>query len=341
MKNKPIICLFLLIIVGIGCSSGSPGKIKPDHGQISPTVETPVPETVMRDLYREDITKKMTFPLTDNFFKLNSLRAANMPGDLTLYWKAEGGFPENLKEYVTSGFPLIWPRDLYSGNPISVRDFERDFDSSKPYFDSLMYHKINEDKAQLVLVDYDIEANQSGGDLKWKIKKDDFPPEWMISDSEKIIYGSGTISIEEVADKNKRRLYAWCAGISSYCTSRTSRYVNYNDSLPQSLEDLLDATQFFIKENFSRFVDLLQASNADFMWGFDYSKNVEYVYLEVDGDVLMMNCTEWLKNSTPNPFECNIKDYDLTTPLLSTDILASLEFPEDYVTSINDIQFDN
>jgi len=287
---------------------------------------------------REDITRTLDFPITENKSKLSGIQntgVASLRMSLILYSEMHGQFPQSLNGLINSGFPIFYPRDVKSGNPQRIV-------SSKPLlneqsFGALKYIRTDSNNVQIKYVVHD-----SGEDI-WKLKTLDISntpvlPDFLSAESGTFIrVNGGTVGVGSIEDNNKRLLYSQFGLWSTYLQDHTGRYYSYQKEFPSSFDDLFDARHLVIKENLETFQALLKSANADFKWGFDYNANVNYTWLAIDDEVLIDECIGYTENLTPIINDCDPEEIDMSSPLLTTESLLELQIPDDYLISINDI----
>ncbi len=338
MRKIILLSLSIVLLVVIGCSTGAPKAIKSDSDKETTMIDSP--QELVRHADSYDLLYKLEFPITDNDVRLRSIQAIpiiQLKSPLIYYWRAEGQFPESMKEWVNSGYPLVWPRNLSDGTPIKVSNAEN-LEPDETLLGTILYRRIDDQKVEINRVGYDAEGSEAAGEQKWKIRTSIFPEDYPEGLSG-IYTNGGKISIDSFEDYNKRRLYALCAEFGFFLQCHTSKYfVTFND-LPDSFDDLIFSREFIIKENFDAFADLLKNSNADFRYGFDYDNRTNYIYLAIDGEVLFSACNTYGSSQTAQySYFCEeIEGLDMSNPILTSANISQFEIPDGYLISVKDI----
>ena len=330
--------LTVILLVVIGCSAGASKAIKSDPDKETTVIDSP--QELVRHADSYDLLYKLEFPITDNEWRLRSIQAISiidLERPLIHYWRAERQFPESMKEWVNSGYPLVWPRNLSDGTPIKVSNAEN-LEPDETHLGTILYRRIDDHKAEMNRVGYDVEGSEAAGEPKWKIRSSTFPEDYPEGFSGIYVNG-GKISIDSFDDYSKRRLYALCAEFGIFLQCHTSMYfVTFND-LPDSFDDLIFSSEFIIKENFYAFADLLKNSNADFRYGCDYDNRTIYTYLAIDGDVLFSDCVTYGSSQTAqySNFCEDVEGLDMSNPILTSANISEFEIPDGYLISVKDI----
>ncbi|MFH1515645.1 MAG: hypothetical protein ABIG42_09325, partial [bacterium] len=149
----------------------------------------------------------------------------------------------------------------------------------------------------------------------------------------------------EIDDENKRLLQALCDNFNRILFSNSTLYYSYVEQLPTTLEDILFNDHFIIKESFEKLKQTLQSANVDYKWGFDRVKSEIYFQFDIDGERFIESIAGYgEKEGSMNgggyypkrpPF--NLDELDMSSPIISSENIGSIEIPEKYLISIKDI----
>lgn len=298
----------------------------------------------------------LTFPISQNPRMLGMHHHATMicqlQSSIVDYKRVTGYLPESLSAYIESGFPLFWQRNLMNGLPMEILT-SRDVKNDPSDFGVVKWEKRDGDYALLISSNIDTMKYKDTGEVSWKIDKD---PVRIVGTKRVTTVVGGTAPINEVSDPEARMLYAMCDQLHSFIFSNTDNYYSRNKRIPGSFVELLTfqqelgGTPLIIKENFDKFAQKLNDANADFQIGFDYSNNLSYAFLKIDGEILISHCYKY-DNNVDNPnynsmseddspgihVGCLMDEIDMSSPMISTSNVSSLDIPNEFLISVKDI----
>ncbi len=330
---KTILLLFLVSLL-VGCSSSVPKPIQPD--KITPLsdisdLNVSQPDNELIRTAAMDIP----YPPPDMYWLRHSLR---------LYWQTAGQFPETMKGFIESGFPLIWPRESSKKIPFFL-NVDEDYIPSEELFGSFQYNRISPDKVQYKYIYIDFKAYRETGEVIWVEKTATIPfadkqmhnsPE-KCKELESTLVLGGEKRVDLISDSDTRLLYALCGLFSAFLETMTDIYHIQEGVIPSTFYDLLGSEQLIIKENFYGFAKMLESSNAEFKWGFDKNKNTSYTYLKINDEVLITRCINYTTDNLREQMVCDFYSLDISTPIITEKNITSIEIPEEYLISIEDI----
>ena len=139
--------LLILVFLIVGCSSSDPKPIQPDKITPLSNISDSIVSQPDKELIRT-AAMDIPYPPPDMYWLRHSLR---------LYWQTAGQFPETMKGFIESGFPLIWPRESSKKIPFYLSEDE-DYIPSEELFGSFQYNWISPDKVQYKYVYIDFKA---------------------------------------------------------------------------------------------------------------------------------------------------------------------------------------
>ncbi len=326
--------LILLMLLFLGCSSSESKPIKTDNitplSNISDSNANQPDNKLVRTAAMD-----MPYPPPDMYWLRHSLR---------LYWQTSGQFPETMKGFIESGFPLIWPRESTKGIPFFL-NVDEDYTPSEELFGSFQYNWISPDKVQYKYVYIDFKAFRETGEVIWEIKTATIPfadmqsldPRRKVKELEGTLVLGGEKRVDLISDSDTRLLYSLCGLFSAFLETMTDIYHIQEGVIPSTFYDLLGSEQLIIKENFYNFAKLLESSNAEFKWGFDKNKNTSYTYLKINGEVLITRCINYTTDNLRDQMDCDFDSLDISTPIITEKNITSIEIPAEHLISIEDI----
>ncbi len=335
-----IFCIILFFIaITVGCSSSS------NEESIAP------PEINHQISNSHDLT----FPISDDPHILGLHNRASMVGKLRKsisdYRRATGVYPASISEYIESGFPLFWPRNVMDGLPVRVLA-SRDVINDLSDFGSINWGKEGTYNV-LISCNIDFGKNKDSDETNWIINKDglnDF--KGTRTPGITTIVG-GTDPINMVTDPEARMLYAQCGELTDFIFGTTQNYYDTNKSLPNSVVDHLafqqdlGSTPFIIKENLDKFAQELKDADVEFKIGYDYPNTASYALLKIKGETLISHCYKYDYNANVDPpieddspgshTGCRMEEIDMSSPMISNANLSTLNIPDQFIISIEDI----
>lgn len=288
----------------------------------------------------------------DNQFLTFEALATN----ILLYQKATGVFPENMSEFIRSGFPIFWPMNISQGNAAYVVD-----DLMEPPTEAMLgafkYSLTDYGFAQLDFVNYDCDrlkdsndeilyvnrfeifATQSEADASIDPDADKYNTQ-KVSDFDSNNPIKALYDVADIDDHPNQVITAFSLQLSNYVYLKAKEYYSVSYSFPATFSDLITETgvsEYIILENLDYFVELLRDADATFLLGLDSDTSMMYVYLEID-DVIYIEHFENLDSSSSIALdEYSIDDFNLDDAILSTVNLSEIELPYDYMISTSDI----
>ncbi|MCD6216371.1 hypothetical protein J7L05_00750 [bacterium] len=349
------IILFFIAITA-GCSSSGNIEMKTDKISNNNKESITPPEIDHQTSYDH----VLIFPISEDPRLLGQHNRASMVGKLrksiTDYRRATGVYPESITEYIDSGFPLFWPRNLMNGLPVIVLA-NRDVTNDPSDFGSVKWGKEGVYNL-LISCNIDLGKDKDSGETTWVINKDglnDFKGN--ITPRMTTIVG-GTAPINMVSDPETRKLYAQCGQLTDFIFSTTYNYYSENNSLPQSFindlsyQQLLGMTPFIIKENLDKFAQELANADVEFKIGYDYPNTASYALLKINGETLISHCykydySKYEYSANVNPLVMDegpgihvgiyMDEIDMSSPMISDSNLSALNIPDQFLISIEDI----
>jgi hypothetical protein len=340
MRVLPVILMVLFCLTA--CSNGNPKITKSPDSQTAPKT----------DLGNDPSgNTKTTNQVTDNKIPVqnekNKLSGRQNAADdilkssLILFQEVEGAFPQNLNSFTDSGFPIIWPANVFTGGPVHNTD-TANIPLSEDSLGEIYYSKANDERASLEHVVYDLEEFVRSNQDTWKIQKIEFPDDSL--DADTVIYINGGIfTVKEVNDYARRRLYAQFGQLAYLIVSQSSAYYLKNNSFPDSFDDLFDEKFLFIRENMEIFTSALNTESVEFKWGYDIPLNTCYIYLSIDGKKMIEYCVRYgdpQTEKTPYYHDCDISNLDMSNPIIDTSSLKNLSIPDKYAVALSEITGD-
>lgn len=330
--------LFLMFFL-VGCSASGPKPIQSDKVTPLSNISGSNSNQPEKELVRT-AAMDIPYPPPDMYWLRHSLR---------LYWKTEGQFPETMKEFIESGFPLIWPRESSKKIPFFL-NMDDDYIPSEELFGSFQYNWISPDKVQYKYVYIDFKAFRETGDVIWEVKTATIPfadmqsldPRRKVKELESTLVLGGEKRVDLISDSDTRLLYGLCGLFSSFLESKTDIYHIQEGVIPSTFYDLLGSEQLIIKENFYNYAKLLESSNAEFKWGFDKNKNTSYTYLKINGEVLITRCINYTTDNLRDQMDCDFDSLDISSPIITEKNITSVanDIPEKYLILLEEIPVD-
>jgi len=305
---------------------------------------------------------EMRFPTSYDPIKINGSMYAGkvyLINSIYNFRRATGSFPSSMQSLVNSGFLLFWPRNLLDGSPVAVLA-SRSLKEEKNDIGFIGWSKLDDSNASLDFLRLDWKTYENQGEEQWifdtkqfefftydRSQLNDLTLRNKISKNATGACGAttvvgGVMPINMVSDPEKRFIYGMCGALSDGIIVRTRAFYRENLRFPQNTSELFSPSpykemEFLIVENFQNLSGLLKKRNADFKIGFNYDKSVHYTFLSIDDEVLITYCSQY-GDSDHEPYnDCNMNDLDMSTPMISTANIGSLEIPSEITISIKDI----
>jgi hypothetical protein len=371
MRLKSLITIVILVTLGHGCSASDSTK-KTDETNIDGRKLIPQLET------NRQVTSQynMNFPISDNPGTLKQLHRAIMVGHLKLiisdYRRVTGSYPVSLTDYIRSGFPLFWHRNLINGLPMEIF-VNKDLTNDQSDYGAVKWVKYDDNHAGLFSSNIDLRNYKANGTISWTTNVDSLEfvnledyqsmsieefEEFLREKSSSVLESTttivgGTIPINKVSDPEVRKLYAQCGQLSNFIFANTLNYYSQNRKLPQSFIDHLTfqqksgPTPFIIKENFNTFKQSLTNANVELKVGYDYSNSLSYTLLKINGETLISHCYKYDYDASINPttqdetpgmhIGCLMDAIDMSSPMISNANISDLNIPDEFLISISSI----
>lgn len=297
--------------------------------------------------------------------------------DISDYRMVTGFFPESILGFIESGFPLFWHRNQMTGLPMEIlisrdvkigpsdfgvvkwekfddyhaRLISSNMDLSKYEDNGKVSWIIEEDALEFFhLADY-----QS---LPYE-ELDSFMRENSLYslESATTIVG-GTAPINMVSDPEVRKLYAQCGLLTDFIFTTTLNYYARNNKIPNNFIDNLafqqdlGSTPFIIKENLEKLALKLNEADVEFKVGYDFPNTASYALLKINGETMISHCYKYdfsshQYNENVNPLLMDespgihvgiyMDEVDMSSPMISDSNLSTLNIPEQFILSIEDI----
>lgn len=296
-------------------------------------------------------------------------------GSISEYRRATGYYPESLPAYIESGFPLFWQRNLMNGLPMEILE-SRVVKNEPSDFGVVKWEKFDEGNARLTSSNIDIRKYKDTGEVSWIIDEESlkfiylndyqsmqgeeqhgFMREMSSMDLESVttVVG-GTVPINMVSDPDTRIVYAMCDQLHGFIFLNTDNYYSRNKYLPNSFVELLTFQQdlgwtpLLIKENINKFTKKLNDAGVEFKIGYDYANTLSYAFLKINGETLISHCYKY-DNNPDNPnfnsmsedespgihVGCLMDEIDMSSPMISTTNISTLDIPDEFFISVKDI----
>ena len=345
---KIYLTMIFLLILNVSCSSDIK-PIKPGPTDKISRNEDPVAQTEHRKMYSRDKfinhKKSMDYPIRDNIWiqkNIMNSQILNIKNEIILYRQVFGHFPDSVTTLVNSGFLLYWPRNPVDGTPAKIIN-NRDLNEDKTDFSSFTYEVLSDSQITIKRILLDGDHYKRTGEENW-IKNSYYYNTSEAQTRDQYVMG-GTRRIYEIEDENKRLLMALCSNFHRVLFGNSTLYYSYVEELPTSLEDILFNDRFIIKENFEKLKQTLQGANVDYKWGFDLAKSELYFQFDIDGKRFIQYRAEYgEKEGSINEGGLYVRippytmaDLDMSSPIISSENIGSIEIPEEYLISIKDI----
>ncbi len=353
MKLKASVVLMLIMLLVIGCST-SPRPIQPDTGQQSTGTDVPV--------YHEERDINFDENLLEMAYDQLAI-VSNFGYALTAFRQVNGSLPDSMSSLINSGILMWWPRNLMSGTPANLIQ-NRDFKLDSSDFGSFKYEIIENPPYQFNVEDYynckfelqvisiDGPKYAETGNVIWKETGYKYPGSRSLNDRgttiRRVLYGThGKKSLYDVENNENKLMFAMCGNLAAFIQGRTALLYRNHDRLPNTFSDLFQNEKLIIRENFNKLSDMLNNSNANFIWGVDHSIGASYIVLEMDGETYMSGCRRFGDKEFAHVpdygeyFDCKIENVDMSSPIITSENIVSTEIPEEYLISIKDIPLGN
>jgi hypothetical protein len=351
MKLNTLIIIFLFIPITAGCSSSN--KAVDPNETLNNNNKAVAPPEINRQVTNGH---DLIFPISDDPRLLGLHHSASMVGDLRKcimdYRRATGVYPESITEYIDSGFPLFWPRNVMDGLPVRVLA-SRDIANDLSDFGSVKWEKDDNYHVRLISCNIDLEKYKDCGEVSWIIQTEglhDFKGTRTVGIT--TIVG-GTNPINRVSNPETRMLYAQCGQLTNFIFTTTLNYYSRNTKLPDNFIDNLSfqqdlgSTPFIIKENLDKLAQELANADVEFKIGYDYPNTVSYALLKIHGETLISHCYKYDYNGNVDPpieddspgihVGYRMEEIDMSSPMISDANLSALNIPDQFIISIEDI----
>lgn len=331
--------LIFVVIIGtlafsiVSCTNSKP-VVKSHNSGMEPAnkiLEKNKPERTVS----LDFGGSLVFPLSEEPDKLSMLYVTSMlflERGLYLYRNVYGHFPRSIADYLESGFPILWPRNPVTGEPYKLSSSPLE-EARKDLIGTFNYDYENDDKVILRYVGYRIEESKDSGEEVYGINTISIKPLTGRLEGGLYIMG-GTESFDSLQASEDKQIYANAGHLNNMLNLLTNNYYENNGMVPNSFNQILPGYMFFIRENLDSFTKNIQRPGIAFEWGFDNSTS--YTILDFDGKRFIDHCIVCNDNSGGR-YNCDVESLDRSTPFLNKKILLSLQIPDDYLISLDDI----
>lgn len=363
MKSIAFILLSLSLICLMSCSSQEPQNTKPTQrndqqstqqsdGSSSEPVEsepvqdeqqisdTSTPSTTSQGGIPTPKLEALSFPISKEARELSASQAMGFDElckAINSHRRSEGKNPKTIMDFVNSGYPLFWPRNVQTGKPASIfkgKDMASDFSS----FGSFQYSMNDENFALVKFIYLSWGRAKDGTEDTWAIQSKGFPAK-EVNDLP-LIEGC-SVPIHKVEDPFARKVLASVGQITGLIVAYEIKRYALTETLLPSFYDLLNPQQLVIRENYEKFVELMKSPDVEFKWGNDYAKESFYLYLKVKGKVYIEQCY-YLGGGTElealmKMKSCSFSELDTSSPILTSENIGQIVIPDEYYISIKDI----
>lgn len=353
IMNIFIITTFLLILNVSYSSDIKP--IKPVTTDKTSRHDDPVAQSENRDMYHNDRfinhLKSMDYPIRDSILTQKSImntQIIKIKKEIILYKQVYGHFPDSITTLVESGFLLHWPRNPLDGKPAKLIK-NRSLNTDRSDFSSFTYEVLNDYQMSMRCTSIDRDHYKQTGEEIWRVISNDYDASAASEAHPRQRYVrnvmGGTKKIHEIEQEDIRLLIALCANFNRILFSNTTLYYSYVEQLPTTLEDILFNDHFIIKENFEKLKHVLKSANVDLKWGFDRAKSEIYFIFDIDGERFIKHRGRFGEKDGsfsigafhPRKPPYNMVGLDMSSPIISSENIESIEIPEEYLISIKDI----
>ncbi|MCD6218351.1 hypothetical protein J7L05_10925 [bacterium] len=325
---KKILLISILVFLITGCSN-NPQAIKPDkignqHSSLDANIDR-----------NSTISHDLKFPISDDpvyLANVQSIGFAYLGDAITSYYKVNGYHENSLETLINNGFLLLWPRNVSTGEPVSITGKQFN-DPNSELFGTISYRKLNDDTVKTTRVSY--RPSESGD---WHFIQGVYPG---IGEMEIADIAGCSANLTSIDDPETRYILAMFGQLTDFLFSGTGNFETQHHILPAAFQDLLGPEMVVIKENFQSFVDLVQQSNVVFKWGIDKEQMSNYVYLEIDGITYIKHCIDHSEGSSMSVMKtmltCEYDMLDTSSPILTEKNLSNVEIDDEYFASKNSI----
>lgn len=325
---KKIILIILLVLL-TGCSSENVQAIKADStGNQHPPVD-------INSSQDRTVASDLVFPISDDPVALSnaeSLGFSYLDDALTSYYKAKGYHEDNLGTLINNGFLIFWPRNVSTGEPVSITG-EQLLEPNSELFGTVSYRKLNNDTAKTTRVSY--RPSESGD---WHFISEVYPGK---GEMERANITGCSVDLPSIENSDTRLLLAMFGQLTDFLFSGTGSFETRYKTLPTSFQDLLGPEMSIIRENFQSFMNLVQESDVVFKWGIDRNMMSNYIYLEIDGVIYIKHCIDFSEGNSMSAmktmFSCEYDSLDTSSPILTENNLARTLITDEFFVSQNNI----
>lgn len=349
MKGLSLLVILTIALIFSSCKSGEKAVLEnSDQSDAIPLSSDNVPRSL-----------NFSFPINNDLHVVSgdfTVMYGNIIGSLKLYRRVNGGFPESIQSYISSGFPMFWSRNVLDGTVVGYTSKEvltlgRD-DGSR-----FTYMQQDSDHATFSFIYPTSKIDPITGSEIWRDKKVDLVS-GPYRDEEQRGYGDvadkiyscpGSLKyLHEIPDEDLRWFVGKCEELVQYVNMRSSGYYMNNNSLPGKFSYLIKECNLFIKDNLLKFAEEMESRDVDFRIGYDYSKVTIYATLMIDGEMYINYCHRFAppySESEETPYRtgsfdgCRMSELDMSTPMISSDNFTEfiLNLPPDVLIESKDI----
>ena len=347
-----IFSIFILLILGLSCQS----KLKLIQPLKQEDTSVPLTPNTKRNL-------SFNFPTSTDLYVVSgefSITYGRIIRGINSYRRTTGAYPESMTQYINSGFPLLWSRNVLNGSVVSsAKKDNLTLDRS----DASHFIWIKNDDSHAVFkyispngAKYRDYGTEEWVERAWDLEfgtHDPYNPEsrrfeYAYEYDNTITIQGGTKVINHINESDIKWLYSLCGQLVNYVDTRTDYFHAHTHTLPNDFSDLIHESNLFIKENLYKLAELLNNENIEFKIGFDYNKDTLYSVLWINGEKYIYYCFNFGNSLLPTPeaepyqgkfYHCVMDELDMSSPMISgknfNDFIQSI--PDDVLMAVKDI----